>query len=144
MDGMGIYENLIETHDFASAGIMVGLNTRPEDNDWYAWAYNFPHYGLGFSYANMSGVKCHPESASGLGDAYTLFGYAHFDLLKTRHFSFGPNLELGTSFMTRKWDAVTNPKNFYVGTSVLIMVGAPALKRLSTSRPDGSSVSMRC
>lgn len=124
MDGMGIYENLIETHDFASAGIMVGLNTRPEDNDWYAWAYNFPHYGLGFSYANMSGVKCHPESASGLGDAYTLFGYAHFDLLKTRHFSFGPNLELGTSFMTRKWDAVTNPKNFYVGTSMLIMVGA--------------------
>ncbi len=124
MDALHIYDNLIETYDFASAGVRAGLNTRPEDGDWYSWAYNFPNYGLGFSWSNMGGVKCHPESSSRLGDAYTLFGYAQFDFLKTRRFSFGPAIELGLSYMTRKWDAVTNPKNLYVGTRMLVMFGA--------------------
>lgn len=123
LDALHIYDNLIEGHDCATAGVMVGVNTFPSDSSYYAWAYNLPRYGLGLSYSNMSGIRCHPESGSRLGDAYTLFGYAHVDLVRTRHFSFGPNLEFGASYVTKRWNAETNPKNYYVGTPVLVMIG---------------------
>lgn len=124
LDALNIYGNLIETYDCATAGVLIGVNTKPSDNNYYAWAYNLPHYGLGISYSNMSSLKCRPESHSRLGDAYTFFGYAHFDLVKNRHFSFGPHFEFGASYVTKQWNAVENPRNYYVGTPVLVMVGA--------------------
>lgn len=121
LNGLNIYENLARTHDCATAVLSFGVNTRPSDDNWYAWAYNFPHYGLGLSYSNMGGIRCVPGSS--LGDAYTLFGYSHFDFLRSRYFSLGTNVELGLSYMTKKWNAQTNPQNYYVGSSVLVMVG---------------------
>lgn len=121
LNGLNIYENLVRSRDCATAVLSFGVNTCPTDDNWYAWAYNFPHYGLGVSYSNMGGISCTPGSS--LGNACTVFGYAHFDLLKTRRFSFGPNVEFGASYMTKKWNAATNPSNLYVGSSVLVMVG---------------------
>lgn len=121
LNGLNIYGNLAQTHDCATAGFSFGVNTNPSDDNWYAWAYNFPHYGLGVSYSNMGSIRCVPGSF--LGDAYTLFGYSHFDLLRARYFSLGTNVELGLSYMTKKWNAQTNPLNYYVGSSVLVMVG---------------------
>jgi len=121
LNGLDIYDRLIESHDCATAGVTVGLHTLPGDNEYYGWAYNYPQYGFGFQYSNMSGIKCQP--GSGLGDVYTLYGYTQIDFVKTRYFSFGPNLELGASYLTRKWDAVNNPKNLFVGTKVLVFLG---------------------
>ena len=121
LNGLWIYDKLIDTKDCVTAGVSVGVNTKPEDNNYWAWAWNFPHYGLGFSYSNMSSIQCRPGSS--LGDAYTLYGYAHFDFFKSRYFTIGPNLEFGASYITKTWDAISNPLNTFVGTPVLGMVG---------------------
>lgn len=69
----------------------------------------------------MGGIQTVPGSS--LGDVYTVFGYSHFDFFRSRHFSFGANVETGLSYITKKWNAETNPMNLYVGSSVLVMVG---------------------
>lgn len=120
LNALNIY-NLIDTKDCVTAGVTVGVNTKPSDNNYWAWAWNLPHYGLGFSYSNMGSIKCRPGSS--LGDAYSLYGYAHFDFVKTSFFSFGPNVEFGASYITKRWNAVTNPGNLYVGTPVVVMIG---------------------
>ena len=121
LNGLWIYDKLIIDKDCLTSGVSVGVNTKPSDNNYWAWAWNLPQYGLGFSYSNMGSIKCRPGSS--LGDAYTLYGHAHFDLVRTRHFTFGPNMEFGASYITKTWNAVTNPLNSFVGTPVLVMVG---------------------
>lgn len=121
LNALHIYDKLINTKDCIRAGVTVGVNTKPSDNNYWAWAWNLPQYGLGFSYTNMGGIKCRPGSS--LGDVYSLYGHAHFDIVRTRHFTFGPNMEFGASYITKTWNAVTNPLNSFVGTPVLVMVG---------------------
>ena len=121
LNGLWIYDKLIIDKDCLTSGVSVGVSTKPSDNNYWAWAWNLPQYGLGFSYSNMGSIKCRPGSS--LGDAYTLYGHAHFDLVRTRHFTFGPNMEFGASYITKTWNAVTNPLNTFVGTPVLVMVG---------------------
>ena len=120
LNGLWIYDKLIIDKDCLTSGVSVGVNTKPSDNNYWAWAWNLPQYGLGFSYSNMGSIKCRPGSS--LGDAYTLYGHAHFDLVRTRHFTFGPNMEFGASSITKTWNAVTDPLNSFVGTPVLVMV----------------------
>ena len=122
LDALNLYEKLIDSYDCVTAGATVGINTCPGDNNYYAWAYNFPEYGLGFSWSNMSSLHAH--TGAGLGDAFTVFGYSNIDFVRTRYFSFGPRLEFGAGYHTKKWDPVTNPQNSFVGSSVLVMLGA--------------------
>ena len=122
LNALKIYENLLDGKDCPAFGVAVGVNTRPEDDNYYAWAYNLPRYGLGFSYNAMGMLDC--KVGEGLGDVYTLYGFANVDLVRNRFFSFGPKLEFGASYVTKTWDVLTNPKNLYVGTHILVMVGA--------------------
>ena len=121
LNALHIYENLIDSYDFASVSATVGVNTFPSDSNYFAWACNLPRYGLGLSYSGMGGIDCKPGSR--LGDAYSFFGYGHIDVVRTGIFSFGPSLHFGLSGMTRRWNAETNPMNLYVGTPVLVMIG---------------------
>lgn len=121
LDALGIYDRLILGHDCAGAGVTVGVNTFPSDDNYWAWAYNFPQYGLGFSYSAMSSIACRPGGQ--LGDAWTAYGFARVNLVRTRFFSMGPKLEFGASYLTRHWDPESNPLNTYAGTPVLVMIG---------------------
>lgn len=122
MDGHGLYDNLLSTYDYWTVGATLGLQTRPEDDDWFARAFNYPSFGLGLDYARMGGLQF--KGASRLGDIADLYGWVQFDILRTRHFRFGPGLKLGLAYSGAPFDAVTNPENKFFGAHVFALMDA--------------------
>ena len=121
LDGQGIYENLLDSHVYGLYGISAGLSTRPEDGNWYEWAYNYPTFGLGLSYGRSGSLDFKGQSR--LGDIANLYGWAEFDLVRTRSFRFGPLLELGLAFTGQTYDYHTNPANRFIGSHVFALIG---------------------
>ena len=121
MNGQKIYELLLNSTDYDAWGASVGLSTRPEDGGWYERAWNYPTYGIGFSYARMGSLDF--KNASRLGDVANLYGWAEFDLLRTRSFRFGPLLELGLAYTGQTYDYNRNHYNVYVGSKLFAMIG---------------------
>lgn len=130
LNGLHIYERLLQSYDYPIVGATVGLNTKPEDGDWFAWAYNYPHYGLGFSYAAMSTLKFSTPGEKPLGDLYNFYGWVQFDLLKTRKFAVGPMIEFGPTVSPKKFDPLTNTANRYVGSNIIVLIGVGLEARL--------------
>lgn len=63
------------------------------------------------------------KGPSRLGDFVNLYGWAEFSLVRTRHFRAGPMLELGLAFTGKTYDYYQNPKNKYIGSNVLFVLG---------------------
>lgn len=122
MDAHGLYENLLSSYDYWTAGATVGLQTRPEDGDWFARAFNYPSFGLGLDYARMGSLQF--KGNSRLGDLADLYGWAHFDLLRTRRFRVGPTLKLGLTWSPEAFDAVSNPENKFFGAHLFALMAA--------------------
>lgn len=121
LDGQKIYELLLNSTDYDVWGASVGFSTRPEDGGWYERAWNYPTFGIGFSYARMGSLDFKNDSR--LGDVANLFGWAEFDLFRTRNFRFGPLLELGLAFTGKTYDYFHNRYNVYIGSKVFAMIG---------------------
>lgn len=121
LNGQKTYENLLNTYDYGIYGATLGISTHPEDGDWYAYAWNYPTYGIGFNYARMGSLQCKNDSR--FGDVLNLYGWAEFDLLRTRTFRFGPLLELGLSYSKDIFDFYRNPYNLYFGSHIFAMIG---------------------
>ncbi|MBR1569438.1 MAG: acyloxyacyl hydrolase [Bacteroidales bacterium] len=122
MDAHGLYENLLSSYDYGTAGATVGLQTKPEDGDWFARAFNYPSFGLGLDYARMGSLQF--KGISRLGDLTDLYGWAHFDLLRTRRFRVGPTLKLGLTWSPVAFDAVSNPENKFFGGHLFALMAA--------------------
>ncbi len=121
LDGHGLYERLLDSYDYDLYGVSLGLSTRPEDGGWFERAWNYPSFGLGFSYARMGSLSF--RNASRLGDIANLYGWSSFDLLRTPRFRFRPLLELGLAFTGETYDYLHNPANLYVGSRVFALIG---------------------
>lgn len=124
--------NLVQKKDYATLGFEASYATHPKDSSWFAQAFNYPTFGLGFSYENMSSLGFNGNSS--LGDIYNLYGTARFDIYKTRFFRFGPMLELGPSFTPKRYHPVDNPANIYVGSRVFVLVGVGMEARFLISK----------
>ena len=122
INGQNIYQRLLSTYNYGVYGATLGVSTHPQDGDWYAYAWNYPSYGIGFSFANMASLQC--KNNSRFGDVLNLFGWAEFDLLRTRSFRFGPVLELGLAYTGEIYDYYRNPDNWYFGAHVCVLVDA--------------------
>jgi len=120
-DGHGLYNLLQDRYGYGVFGAAVGYSTRPGDG-WFEKAFNYPTFGLGFSYANMGSLPV--KGTSRLGDIYNLYGWAQFDFLRSRRFRLGPVLELGLSYSPVAFDARTNPDNKYFGSHLFALIGA--------------------
>lgn len=128
-----IHDRLLNTHVSGLVGVTAGLTTRPEDGDWYAWAYNYPTFGIGLSHDFSGLLDCKPYSPgkrgfasidSRMGDIVNLYGWAQFDWIRTRTFRFGPAAEIGLAYSDQCYDYKTNPGNVYIGSHVFFDVGA--------------------
>lgn len=118
LDGHGIYNELAATHNYGVCGATVGWTG---EQDAFARAWNFPSYGLGFTYAGTGSLQFRNNSR--LGNIYNLFGWVEFDLLRTRTFRLGPLLEVGVCHSPEAYDYQTNPHNYYIGSKFFTMVG---------------------
>ena len=122
MNGQEIYEKLISSYNYGIYSATVGLSTLPEDGDWYAYAWNYPGYGIGLSYARTGALQFKHDSR--LGDILNLYGWAEFNLLRTRSFRFGPLLELGLAYSGEIYDYYRNPCNRYLGSHLFALISA--------------------
>lgn len=122
MDGHQMYDRIIDTYDYPTAGVEIYHNTAPGDGSWFAWAYNYPQFGFGFSVAAQNVLQF--KNNSRLGTLYNIYGHMHFDFVRRRIFSFGPTLEFGPSFAAQKYHPVDNPENGYIGSTLVAVIGA--------------------
>ena len=121
LDGHNIYGDLIDSHNFCTFDATAGLSTRPEDGGWFERAFNYPTFGIGLSYARMGTLDFKGDSQ--LGDIVNLYGWAEFNLVRTKHFRFGPLLELGLAFSGEIYDYNTNRNNTFIGSKVFAVFG---------------------
>ena len=121
LDGHNIYGSLIDSHNFCTFDAAVGLHTRPEDGGWFERAFNYPTFGLGLSYARLGTLDFKGDSR--LGDIVNLYGFAEFNLVRKKHFRFGPLLELGLAFSGQIYDYDANRNNTYIGSKVFALFG---------------------
>lgn len=121
LDGHNIYGSLIDSHNFCTFDATVGLSTRPEDGGWFERALNYPTFGLGLSYARLGTLDFKGDSR--LGDIVNLYGFAEFNLVRKKHFRFGPLLELGLAFSGQIYDYNTNRNNTFIGSKVFAVFG---------------------
>ena len=121
LNGHHIYSNLIDTHNYGIFDAKVGLSTLPKDNNWFERAFNYPTFGIGLSYARMGALSFKNDSR--LGDIVNLYGFAEFNLVRTKQFKMGPLLEVGLAFSNQKYDYHTNPRNLYIGSKVFAVFG---------------------
>lgn len=122
LDGHGIYDEILESYDYALGGIQFGFDTHPSDSSYYASAWNYPHLALGLSFANMGSLDFKNDSS--LGDIVNLYGSVRFDILKNSVFSFSPVLELGLAYSPIRYHFYTNPHNLYIGSNLFFDLGA--------------------
>ena len=121
LDGHNIYGTLIDSHNFCTFDATVGFSTRPEDGRWFDRAFNYPTFGLGLSYARLSTLDFKGDSR--LGDIVNLYGWSEFNFIRTKHFKFGPLLELGLAFSGEIYDYNTNRNNTFIGSKVFAVFG---------------------
>ena len=121
LDGHNIYNDMLNSHNYGIYGINLGLSTHPEDGGWFERAFNYPTFGIGFSYATISTLNFRENAR--LGDIINLFGRAEFNLIRTRRFKAGPLLELGLGFSSQTYDYQQNPMNKFIGSKVFAVFG---------------------
>ncbi len=100
----------------------LGYSTLPTDHSAYAPDYNYPMFGLGLSVADFSRARMYGPSH--IGNIYTLYGFMNRALVRQPYWSFGYNLEAGLSYGTDRYNPATNPGNYFVGSPLMVYVGA--------------------
>lgn len=121
LNGHNIHSEMLDTKGYGIFNATVGLSTHPEDGGWYERAFNYPTFGIGLSYARLGMLDF--KGPSRLGDFVNLYGWAEFSLVRTRLFRAGPMLELGLAFTGKTYDYYQNPKNKYIGSNILFVLG---------------------
>ncbi len=89
--------------------------------------YAYPLIGLNFWYSGMGGFN-------DLGVAYALYPSINFPIVKNDVNSLNFKIGLGLSYITKKFDRLTNYKNFAIGSHLNIAVSLFAEYRLSISK----------
>ena len=72
---------------------------------------NYPTIGVGFLY---TGIGEQPE----LGRAFAVIPHISFNCLKSERNQINFKLGVGIGYLTQKYDAVTNPKNTFIGSHI--------------------------
>lgn len=122
IDGHGIYDEILESYNYPLGGVQFGFDTHPEDSSYYAAAWNFPHYALGVSFANMGSLDF--KNNSKLGNIVNLYGSVRFDVLRNKVFAVSPILELGLAYSPVRYHFYSNPHNLFIGSNVFFDLGA--------------------
>ena len=122
IDGHGLYDEILESYDYALGGIQYGFDTHPEDSSYFAAAWNYPHFAIGLSFANMGSLDFKNDSC--LGDIVNLYGSARFDIIRNSAFAISPVLELGLAYSPERYHFYSNAHNLFIGSNIFFDLGA--------------------
>jgi hypothetical protein len=120
-----VHYGFIYPHHSAIAYLLDGnisgleLNFSTESTGRHIWEelYRFPRYGLAYDFTNFS----NPEI---LGYAHSLFAYIDIPFyLSENKFSINYQIDLGCSYLTKKYEIYENPLNLAISSSVDVYVG---------------------
>ncbi len=122
IDGHGIYDEILQSYNYPLGGIQFGFDTHPKDSSYYASAWNFPHFALGASFANMGSLDFKNDSR--LGNIVNLYGSARFDIIRNSIIAVSPVLELGFAYSPERYHFHSNAHNLFIGSNVFFDLGA--------------------
>ena len=89
-------------------GLILSWNKKTFGDETWQQRYNYPDYGLSFSYQNLKNDD--------LGNNYALYGHYNFYFFNRRlMFRIGQ----GIAFTTNPYDKLTNPKNIAFGSKFM-------------------------
>lgn len=117
-----IMSHLVQGH--SSAIEVAYVNQTAGTKEWES-RFSMPRYGVALYF---SGFGNREVLGSGVGS----FGFIELPIFRLNSWMFGGKLTAGLSYVTRKYDAVDNPKNNAIGSHVnsLVVVGAVLSKQL--------------
>lgn len=78
-----------------------------------AWTslFRYPELGVGFLFSDFSNPKM-------LGYGYTLHGFIRIPIIKKSISTIFYQMELGPTYLTKKYDPVSNPQNLAIGSNL--------------------------
>ncbi len=80
-------------------------------SNYYDAKYNSPYTGFGFSWQNLGNKET-------LGQSFAIFSFMELKLVEFNQFSFNSRINGGLTYITEKYDQITNPENIAIGTNV--------------------------
>ncbi len=106
-----IYAHNVVLEKMQSHVTAFELNLHQETFGKHEWerAYAYPEIGVSFWYSTLG-------KSPYLGDAYSIFPYINFPLVRHKKFSFNFRFGLGVGYLTNPFDRLTNYKNLAIGS----------------------------
>lgn len=112
---------------FPSWDVRAGYGINPADAGSYTIDYNFPTIGFGIGYSNLHALKY--TGTSHLNNILDIYSFVERDIVKTRKFSFGYEIQFGLGLSNNKYDPCNNPLNEIINSKVTFDIGgSPFLK----------------
>ena len=112
---------MMNSHTYPVFDLRACYATSPVDGGLYEAAYNYPTYGIGFTYSNLNSIKY--SGTSHLNDMFDLYAFFERDMIRKRHFSFGYELLFGLGFSDNRYNAEDNNLNQAINSPVVFDIG---------------------
>lgn len=108
-----LYAHNIVLEQMQSHVTALEINLHQETYGKHGWerAYSYPEIGVSFWYSTLGRSEC-------LGEAYSIFPYVNFPLVRTKQFSFNFRFGLGAGYLTKPFDRIENYKNLAIGSHI--------------------------
>ena len=92
----------------------ISLYRKPSGNKKWHSSYRLPQHGVSI----IGGSSGNNEV---LGYFVGAYGFLELPLIKAKHFQLDWKLSLGLSYATKKYDAISNPKNASIGSNLNVL-----------------------
>jgi hypothetical protein len=92
-------------------GLELSWQTQTDGSKWWQRLHHYPQTGFSVMYFDLA----YPEV---VGNAAAIIGYINFPMIRSKNFFISLQTGAGVSYLTKKFDAVTDHKNMGIGSHV--------------------------
>lgn len=112
---------MMNSHTYPVFDLRACCATSSANGGLYEAAYNYPTYGIGFTYSNLNSIEY--SGSSHLNDIFDLYAFFERDMIRKRHFSFGYELLFGLGFSDNRYNPRDNNLNEAINSPVVFDIG---------------------
>lgn len=92
-------------------GFELSWETQTDGSKWWQYIHRYPQTGVSVMYFDLANHEV-------IGNAAAMIGYINFPILRRKTFQFSLQTGAGLSYITKKFDPVTDHKNMGIGSHV--------------------------